>query len=189
MDILKKRVALNKAKKIVVLMLFLSSTSVYAESETNGTWNKDKIFAGALYNFIKYIQWPIELNNKQSLNICLQRKDKAMAALNQHQAHDKQLVIKDIKEFSRSINDCDVIYFNAKNESNDKEILSKLGNRTILTISEHANFLNKGGAIQLGEKNNRLKFEINLNIMRANSLDIHSKVLALAERVIYDHKD
>jgi hypothetical protein len=54
----------------------------------------------------------------------------------------------------------------------------------VLTVGESDSFLDQGGAINLFKKDGKVRFEVNLNAAQAARLQVNSRVLALADRVV-----
>jgi hypothetical protein len=65
-----------------------------------------------------------------------------------------------------------------------KDILAKLKDKKILTVSDSKTFMNDGGMIRFLTENNKIRLVINLDEVKEAGLDISSKLLRLAE--IYD---
>ncbi|MEO8210448.1 MAG: YfiR family protein, partial [bacterium] len=61
------------------------------------------------------------------------------------------------------------------------EIITSLENRPILTVGEADGFCENGGMIQFYTEKNKIKLEINSEASRLASLNISSKLLAVAK--------
>lgn len=55
---------------------------------------------------------------------------------------------------------------------------------SVLTIGDGAQFLNSGGIVELGVKNDRLVFGVNLGASRRSGLEVDPNLLDLAEKVV-----
>ena len=77
----------------------------------------------------------------------------------------------------------DVVFIVQSEESNLERILKILTNRAILTISDIEDFAKRGGTIGFFEDNNRIRFDINLDVANETGLQISSKLLRLARVV------
>lgn len=78
-----------------------------------------------------------------------------------------------------------VVFITKEKQKLTAEIINLSTKKDILTISENdENFCMKGGMINLLEKEDKIRFEINYRIIQNKSLEISSKILALAK--IYD---
>jgi len=90
--------------------------------------------------------------------------------------------------YSEKVNDVkngSVVFITKEKQHYVKELIRLSAQKEILTIAEdQINFCSEGGMINIANENNRQKFEINYKIIQEKSLNISSKVLALAK--IYD---
>jgi len=78
-----------------------------------------------------------------------------------------------------------VVYITKEKQKLASEIIGISTKKDILTVSENdESFCSKGGMINLLEKEDKIRFEINYRIIQNKSLEISSKILALAK--IYD---
>jgi hypothetical protein len=64
-------------------------------------------------------------------------------------------------------------------------ILSSLGDKPVLTISDTERFLENGGMINLVTVNQRVRWEINRRPVAAAHMELNSQILRLALRVVY----
>jgi hypothetical protein len=63
------------------------------------------------------------------------------------------------------------------------ELLKRIGQGSVLTVSDAARFCVQGGIIQLRHEDDRIRFDINLQRAQAANLILDSKLLALAGTV------
>ncbi len=91
-------------------------------------------------------------------------------------------------QYCKNLNEIEsgsVIFVTNNQKENAKKVIKLSNTIDILTISDNmANFCENGGMINLFEQGNQIQFEINYRIIQNKSLEISSKVLALAK--IYD---
>lgn len=64
-----------------------------------------------------------------------------------------------------------------------------IGSGSVLIVGDRRNFLNEGGIVNFLLIDNRVRFEINLDEARKRNLDISSRLLQLAERVLNEAGD
>ncbi len=169
---------------IALLSILLFATgSVASIAENYQPTQKQKVIAGAVYKFIKFVEWEdTTRKTTEHFNLCLQNHDPAFDPLTKRKVQDKAIKIRLLgqKNFTGH---CDVLFLNAK-ETNSIEQLKKLNEQSTLTISEQIGFAEQGGIIELGSRNNRLTFSINVPSAKANHLNIGFQLLSLANHVI-----
>jgi hypothetical protein len=79
--------------------------------------------------------------------------------------------------------ECQILFVGADEKSHFDEILPKSGKLPILTVGERDGFLEAGGVINFIKKENKVRFEIDLNTAHSARLQISSKLLSLADAV------
>ncbi|MCB0332901.1 MAG: YfiR family protein, partial [Bdellovibrionales bacterium] len=85
--------------------------------------------------------------------------------------------------FPSSPSQCDVLFISNSHFEVWPEIRPNINGLPILTIAMQNTFCELGGMIQIEQRENTLKFSINLKEARQNHLDIRSALLKLAEKV------
>ncbi|MBC8097745.1 MAG: YfiR family protein, partial [Akkermansiaceae bacterium] len=78
---------------------------------------------------------------------------------------------------------CHVLFIDASEKERLQEIIPKVKNLPVLTVGESDEFLEAGGIIKFIKKENKVRFEVDLNASRLAGLQISSKLLSLAEVV------
>jgi hypothetical protein len=166
---------------ITSLVLSYFSFELFAE-EHQGEENLLK--AVFIYNFAKFTRWPDEVWNEKgpSLQICTIGYDplaKALLRLHGRTLREHPVNIE-LKENTAQLNSCHVLYVANTVTHEAIEITQTLGSMPILTISEMPNFSESGGMIELYHSDGRIRFKINLQIIREAGLDLSSRLLKLA---------
>lgn len=160
-----------------ILLLSCISTTVQARSE-------NEIKAVYLYNFIKFITWPQEPTTS-NINICVYGDNPFGAQtekLNTLKARNRPLNI--IYPDKKDRPDCTVVFISPSEEKFADELLVRINNHPVLTVSDMDSFIDKGGIIGFIKLGNVVKFDINLKKARASNIQISSKLLELANQVI-----
>ncbi|UZE97131.1 YfiR family protein [Alkalimarinus alittae] len=163
--------------QIAILLLLTLSATVQARSEND-------VKAVYLYNFIKFITWPEEPTNS-SINICIYGDNPfgiQSQKLNTLKVRNRPLQI--IYPNKIDLPNCTVVFIAPSEEVFTGELLARINNSPILTISDIENFTEKGGMIGFIKLGNVVKFDINLKKARETNIQISSKLLELANHVI-----
>ncbi|WP_250654819.1 YfiR family protein [Alkalimarinus coralli] len=171
-----RRPATRLLSTIILLLLFVSGMA-QARSE-------NEIKAVYLYNFIKFITWPQEPTTSD-INICVYGDNPFGAQterLNTLKARNRALHI--IYPDKKDRPDCTVVFISPSEEKFAAELLKRINNHPILTVSDIESFTDKGGIIGFIKLGNVVKFDINLKKARASNIQISSKLLELANQVI-----
>jgi hypothetical protein len=78
---------------------------------------------------------------------------------------------------------CNLLYIAASEASRLSRVLSMVGNKPVLTVSDASGFADQGVLINLYQQDRRLRFEINLAAARRTRLVFSSKLLRLGRLV------
>ena len=151
--------------------------------------NEYELKAAFLYNFVKFTEWPAEESGKsdEPFIIGVVGKDPFGAALDKliegETIHDKKIVARRFPRMDAAMANSHVLFISVSEEQNLAAILKLLDGQAVLTVSEIANFAQRGGIIDLKKENNRIIFEINLFTARRAGLAMNAQLLKLAKVV------
>ena len=136
-----------------------------------------------LYNFTNFVAWPVALNTVQ---VCIYGDEKITGILGfiANQMETSQINIRVREMHTPKVHQkCNVAYIGKKEESKLKEFLESVEGKNILSVSDIENFTKKGGVIGFVTRYNKIKLQINPNMVKKSSLKISSRLLMLAEIV------
>lgn len=165
------------------LFITLSMSSSYAQNTSTPEYQLKAVF---LFNFTQFIEWPEgSFATEQSpLIIGILGEDPFGSYLSDVVSGEKvnghPIMIMHFRNYE-DIKTCHILFI-ANNEMNKMEqITASLKKHHILTVSDAPNFLYQGGMIRFFIKNNKIQFQINLDVAREDNLVISSKLLRLAD--------
>lgn len=162
--------------QLLLLWLLLCSPSLWANSELRDA----RLKVAFVYNFLRFTEWPAETGN--TLNLCLGNADGPMeTAFNTligQQVNGRRIRIISL-ERAASTSSCHVFFIK---EGGIPIALRTLAasQPNLLTIGDEEGFAAEGGVIGLVERDNRLQFEVNLEVARKGSYKLSSQLLKLA---------
>jgi len=146
---------------------------------------EDKIKASYIYNFIRFINWPMENNQKVSkvINVCSFSSSnhffKAFGPVTGKQVRGRKIILHKITN-PKQVAHCDLLYIDKGKKSNLGEILPLINKYSILSVSDINNFCNQGGMICLVKSKGRIGVQINLKVARTAGFNISSNLLEVA---------
>ena len=145
-----------------------------------------EIKAAFLFNFAKFVEWPPGAlkDTDGSFVIGILGKDPFSLTLEQI-IGDKTIrgSAIQIKRF-RGINDlqfCHILFISESEKNSLPGILDKIGDKSILTVSDMPDFARRGGMINLYTENNKVRFIIHTQAAEKAGLKLSAKLLALAK--------
>ncbi len=158
-----------------------------AEEERNKEFQIKSAF---IYRFMLFTTWPKEIwqDTKQELQVCVASSPvflKTIKAMETKKVKEHTIAIKPITMRS-DIRSCHVLFINEAYEKRTIRLLDQARYLPILTITDSAKGFDLPGiVIALTNKNNRLRFYIDATQAKSRRMTISSKLLELADRVIF----
>jgi hypothetical protein len=147
-----------------------------------------EVKATYLYNFSRFVEWPVKGTQAQSdsFSICVLGQDPFGPALNAILADvtvaGKSVVAKRIPTPQDAVN-CRVLFISSSENTRLKQILTTLGDASVLTVSDLPQFTQRGGMVQFILEGNRVRFEVNLATAERAGLTLSSELLKVAINV------
>ncbi len=145
-----------------------------------------EVKAAFLYNFTRFITWSEPSEEMTGLTICVFGRNPfgdVLQQLNGRVSQGRALKL-DFPASLQEIDRCQVLFVGADKARALAEITDFAHARQILTISEIPDFVEEGGIIGYVKEGNVIRFEINLLAAQKSGLQINSRLLELALRVI-----
>ena len=179
---------------VVVLVLFIGS-----QARADPTASEEyQVKAAFLYNFVNFVDWPKEkvTDSNELITIGIIGSDpfgQAFEPLKNKQAKDKKVLIKQfvsLKESKLSSNQaeavrkCHLLFVCSSEKEQLKEIINLVQGHSVLIVGDMDGFLESGGIVNFVIEDKKVHFEINNNAAKQSKLNIRSKLLRLAKRVI-----
>ena len=140
-----------------------------------------KLKAAFLYNFILLTEWPNTVND--ALRVCVIGKsgiDDAINDIDGAEANKRRIKIMHLSNFS-NIDACDVLYLSEADSIDIQNILIKLGDSPVLTISDSLDLVKSGVMINMFPENRRLVFSVNVDSAKHAHLTLSSRLVRLAK--------
>lgn len=168
-----------------VALAFLWPKPINAQQPVNREYQIKAVF---LFNFTKFIEWPGSAfpPNSTTIRIGVLGKDPFGSTLDEtvrgETIGNRQLVVKRSQRIEDLL-DCHLIFISKSEKDRVPKILSDLGPRAVLTVSETAGFARQGGIINFYLEGNKVRFEINQITARRIGLKISSQLLSVGKIV------
>ena len=155
------------------------------------TWavdlSEDQIKAAYLYNFAKFTEWPAAVMPAASdMRVCIVGNgpvNEAITALQGRKIGEHTLNVMNYKHTDSGLEQCQLLFLAQSEQSRFLVTLKALGNAPVLTLSDIDDFAEKGGGIGLVYHDDKVKFEVNLDAVRAANLHLPGQLLNIATHV------
>lgn len=165
---------LSKSILILTIALFLGHSA-----SANAQY---KLYAGFMYHFAKYTQWPAAKQTGDFVIGVIGSSDMAAATkalASTKKVGNRRIVVKTFSSAAEAKN-CHILFVsNSKSSEIEKaNALSKANN--FLVITETANATTKGSTINFVENSGRVQFELSQSTVSSQGLKISSELQKLA---------
>jgi hypothetical protein len=174
---------LVKVVSILVLLMFCSPDLITAQTNTQSEYKVKAIF---LYNFTRFIDWPNNAfaSNEEPFKIGIVGTDPFGVYLEEtvrgEKVSGRSIVVERYKNM-KEIKNCHMLYINVTNQRDIKNIVTSVGEKKTLTISENPEFVKWGGMIRIYSDDNKIRIQINDAAARKAGIKISAKLLNVAE--------
>jgi hypothetical protein len=174
----RRRRSLIASASIVITLL--TPPAAFAQDVT-----APALKAAYVYSFVKFTAWPAVVPSSDPFVMCVMGDAAVGEALEQlvagRQFAGRQLITTPIA-ISRPISGCHVLYVSGAMVSEAAQVLAKLRDSPVLTISDGVGFTESGGMAQLFIERGRLRFTIKMENVERSGLKMSSKLLSLAQQ-------
>jgi hypothetical protein len=178
-----KQLKRTKVIPATVMLVALLITPLPAAAPPQSEYGLKSIF---LYNFCRFIDWPDSAfaSSNEPLIIGIMGDDPFGSSLNDtikgKKYHSRPIRI-DHYRTPADIRRCHLLFISHSNAGRLDPILAAVTGKTVLTVSETEDFLNRGGMITLTAEQNRVRLRINMAALQSINLTVSSKLLRVAE--------
>lgn len=202
-----EKLRIMRAYNLTCLALVLLVAAIAPIAGADSASSREyQVKAAFLYNFIQFVDWPEEKlsDSDESIIICIIGKDPfkdAFEPIKNKKVKDRSVVIKRIKSFeelknsaegnrggsdrtTEELTKCHLLFICSSEKKNLKEIIDTVNTHGVLTVGEMDGFLEAGGIINWFVEDKKVRFEINVSAAERARLEIRSKLLRLAKRIV-----
>jgi hypothetical protein len=175
---------LKRAKVIAAgVLLALLIAPLQAAPASQSEYALKSVF---LYNFCRFIDWPDSAfaSPNEPLIIGIIGDDPFGSLLNEaiegEKYHNRPIRIDHFRT-PADIKRCHLLFVSHVGAGRLDPILAAVAGKSVVTVSETEDFLNRGGMITLTAQQNRIRLRINPAALQAANLAVSSKLLRVAE--------
>jgi hypothetical protein len=187
------------------LLLTLLVISIAPQARADSVQSREyQIKAAFLCNFVKFVDWPAGklADANQPVTIGIIGKDPfgkafesgagkifvkrfgSFEVLKKTSQNDKAAWEQKLADLKK----CHLLFICDSEKSGFKEILDSLKNHPVLTVADTKGFIEAGGVINLLLEEQKVRFEVNVTAAKQHNIQIRSKLLRLAKRVVEEKR-
>jgi hypothetical protein len=148
-----------------------------------------EVKAAFLFNFSKFVEWPAAAfeGADDPIVLCVLGTNPFGNMLSQavqgKKVNGREVVARELASLS-GVGRCHVLFIASSEEQRLEEILGRMANRPILTVSDVESVVDRGAIIGLTMEEKKVRFEVNLISSRKAGLKLSSQLLKVAVRLI-----
>jgi hypothetical protein len=199
--------------KIMILALCLAVLAGLVTGSNippEGAVSKEyEVKAAFLYNFIRFVEWPDETHSvNEPIIVGILGEDRFGDAF--ELAKDKLVKARrvslrrfeSLRKDSRleqenrlaadmqigNLKNCDVVFISASEKKYMGDILKAMEGSAVLTVGETEGFLESGGMVNFVVEDGKICFEINAAAAEQAGLEMRSRFMRLAKRIVKEEK-
>lgn len=170
---------MKSIKNILLGTVFLLIANSFSFAQDRPT---HELHSMMIYNFLKYVQWPGELNSGE-FTIGVIGDDDVYNTLNTWYGNkdrgDKKILVKKFNSVAE-ISSCQLLYVGNGAANDFGAIRGKVQGKPTLTVTAKNGLGKDGSCINFRVVNNRLKFELNQSAVDQNKLKVSSQLTSMA---------
>ena len=146
-----------------------------------------QVKAAYLFNFSKFIRWPVSaFNNHQTpIRICVLGKNPFgnFETLVKNKIVKKRNVVVELLYNFRNSKFCHILFISKSEQGEQATILAYTRQYPILTVSDIDNFVERGGMVQFFMRTRKVRFKINPNTLKEADLSASTNLFRVAKIV------
>jgi hypothetical protein len=163
-------------KKFICLLFYLGFVGLLTANAQN-----EKFKALFMYNFTKYIEWPVSQRTGDFV-IGVLGNSAMVSELNTIASKQKigsQNIVIKVFSTADEIDNCNILYLPASKSNQIGAVVNKLTGKAILIISDKAGLASQGAGINYVLDGDKLKYEVNKGSLEKRGLVVSNALLAL----------
>ncbi len=173
-------------------ILIASAIICLTATRVNAQYSEYEVKAAYIFNFAKFIDWPADYLNQDTIYLCIYKNDpfgiileKTMIGRKVNGKVWKITRIKSLKEIDK----CHMLFLSEIKQHEVIQLLNNIGRKPIVTIGDELPiFCESGGIINFMSQFSDRQFAINKDAADHIGINISPKLLLLA-KIIYNKED
>jgi hypothetical protein len=175
-------------KKLLITAAASASLLCFSQSAQAQDEQKEYFVKAAfLYNFAKFAEWPPEHKAATGVKLCIAGGNPfgaAGAVFNEAAKKGQPFTMLDEAAWQADPGQCHILYIGRGESARVPQLLEGVAGKSVLTVSDTDDFINKGGSIGFVAKDNKIRLAINMKNTARQQLRIDAQLLEIAVTVI-----
>lgn len=172
-------------RRLIILVLTGAGLLMLSAHKPENEPDEHLIKALFVYNFTKHVEWPQGKNNGIfTIGVVGNSPvyDRLNVFLKDRKIKDQSVELIKIQN-KEQIELCDILYITRGENNYLAEMDAKYNSKGVLVVTEDVTMRQKSSCINIIQKDDRLKFELNDRALRKEGLKISQQLYELAEKI------
>jgi hypothetical protein len=175
-------------RSLLLAALLPAALLVGARAEAQGVTDESQVKAMFVYNFLKFVEWPVDapLGAKEPIIVVIigegATADATRRFLESKAVGERPVVVRRAR-WDQSLTGVRAAFVVERDAKKLHHIFDAAAEAGVLTIGEGEGFATKGGVIRLLVEDRKVRFDIDTTAAQLAGLRISSKLLALTRAV------
>ncbi len=170
------------------LALLLGAAAGAAAAAEESAVSEYRLKVAFLFRFTQFIEWPSSAwaRPDDAFVLCILGPDpfgEALLELGARRHGNRPLRLQFLAN-PREARGCQLVYVDKPSPRELSELLAAVRDMPVLTVSSASDFADAGGGMGFVQAQGRLRFEVNLDVLRQASLRPSAKLLEVAARLV-----
>ncbi len=141
-----------------------------------------EIYSMMVFNFVKYVQWPVDDSNKEFVIGVVGNNDIFKTLNTWYAGKTKGAKTYVIKKFNNAseVTDCQVIFIDRSKSGEFDAVNNKVKGKGTLVVTDRNGLGSKGSCINFKTVDDKLRFELNQQAIEASNLKVASALTSMA---------
>lgn len=139
--------------------------------------------AAFLYNFAKFVEWPEgAFTDKGPFTICVLGPDpfgSALDSIEGKSVKNRALVVKHLETIAPA-KSCQIVFVSASELAEAGRLSAAVKGLPVLTVCDAGDCAERGLMVNLRKQDDKVRFDINLDVLQHTSLRVSSQLMKLA---------
>jgi len=146
--------------------------------------------AAFLYQFSRYVDWPaavFSVSRTTPFRVCVLAEEpfgRIVDKILEGETAAGRAMVRVSPDSTAIVRTCQILYIERDEITRGQALFAAVRNLPVLTVSDAADFLERGGHIALFREDNRIRFDVNLIAARQSGITLRSQLLRIARNVI-----
>ncbi|MGH9524208.1 MAG: YfiR family protein [Terriglobales bacterium] len=171
---------------VAALAFGVFTAAPFVSAQGNESLTADQVKAGFIYNFTRYIEWPLPADTDRTrFHVCTAGEDGVVDQLEvavQGKVVDNRRIFVIRLRDPDSLATCEVLYVANISRSFEEQLAAAVAGLPVLTVGNKPGFLRGAGMLTFVIEDNRVRFDVDVNLARKVNIRFDSRLLALARR-------